>query len=181
MDTLVLSRDYQPLAQVTWQDAFTYLLSGKAEVVEEYEDRVVHSAYQTWKIPSIIRFLTKAANLFRRGVKFNRQNVWVRDHGECQYCGDKVRRSEFTYDHVIPRAQGGKTVWENIVVCCIPCNQKKRSRAPEQAGMRLRHAPYRPKVLPGVSSEILSWHDGMPRSWKEWIGSVSYWHGEWEA
>ena len=28
-------------------------------------------------------------------------------------------------DHVIPRDQGGKTSWENIVTSCIKCNSKK--------------------------------------------------------
>ncbi len=40
------------------------------------------------------------------------------------------------------------TVWENIVTSCYPCNDRKGSRTPEQAGMKLR----KPPTLPFVTS-----------------------------
>jgi hypothetical protein len=55
---------------------------------------------------------------------------------------------QLNYDHVVPRRQGGKTVWENIVTCCYTCNGRKRDRTPEQAGMTLLRKPARPHVLP---------------------------------
>lgn len=181
MDTLVLSIDYRPLRQVSAAEAIAELLKGRAEVVESYEDRYVVGCENVWTMPSIIRFITKASGWgFRKGVKFSRQNIWIRDKGRCGYCGVKVTRSEFTYDHVIPRAQGGKTIWENIVGCCIPCNQHKRARTPEQARMTLLHKPYKPKVLPGVTTECLSWSETMPDSWKQFVTDVGYWHGKLE-
>jgi hypothetical protein len=35
---------------------------------------------------------------------------------------------ELTFDHVVPRSRGGKTVWENIVTCCVACNRLKGDR-----------------------------------------------------
>ena len=32
---------------------------------------------------------------------------------------------DLTFDHVIPRSQGGKTNWTNVVAACRPCNFKK--------------------------------------------------------
>ena len=48
---------------------------------------------------------------------------------------------ELTLDHVIPRSRAGETTWENLVACCHPCNNRKGSRTPEEAGMRLARAP----------------------------------------
>ena len=81
----------------------------------------------------------------KKGVKFSRENVYTRDHGMCQYCSRKIPRTEATYDHVTPRRLGGLTRWENIVIACIECNRDKGGRTPEQAGMKLRQKPVKPK------------------------------------
>lgn len=173
---LVLNRSYMPLGKVSWQEAFGMVFSGRAEVVEEYADRVVRSAKQTFNVPSIIRFLSKASTIFKRkGVKFNRRNMYIRDSGSCQYCGVNVSLAEFTFDHVIPRSQGGGTSWGNIVVCCQPCNHHKADRTPEQAKMRLRSKPVKPKSLPGDGPRHMAWDTHMPESWKDYLGSVRYW------
>lgn len=91
----------------------------------------------------------------------------------CQYCGDKVPLSKYTMDHVLPRAQGGVTKWENIVVSCLPCNQDKGNRTPERANMRLRSKPVRPTNL----RQQFSWLDkNVPESWRAYL----YWHTELE-
>ena len=38
-----------------------------------------------------------------------------------------------TFDHVVPRSQGGATTWENVVIACAPCNRQKGGRTPAQA------------------------------------------------
>ena len=88
-----------------------------------------------------------------------------------------MRRDEFTYEHVVPRVLGGKTSWENVVVACVSCNQKKAGRTPAQAGMRLLSIPVKPKKLPNVPREI-HFTDGMPESWKSWLRDAVYWGGE---
>ncbi len=52
-----------------------------------------------FRMPSIVRFVHKVSGIFRKGVKFNRKNVWLRDKGTCQYCGVKTSMSEFTSNH----------------------------------------------------------------------------------
>src|SRR2546430_13419081 len=47
------------------------------------------------------------------------------------YCGRRLPRSDLNLDHVIPRAMGGKTTWENVVCSCIPCNLRKGGRSEE--------------------------------------------------
>jgi 5-methylcytosine-specific restriction endonuclease McrA len=59
---------------------------------------------------------------------------------KCAYCGKPAK----TVDHVRPKAQGGKTKWDNTVSACFPCNNKKDNRTPEQANMKLLWEPYEP-------------------------------------
>ena len=175
MDVLVLNKSYMPLGRISWRDAFGMVFTGRAEVVEEYTDWLVRSAKEIFRVPSIIRFLSKASCVFkRRGVKFNRKNVYLRDKGECQYCGKTVGMADFTYDHVVPKSQGGKTRWENIVVSCIRCNHHKADRTPEQAKMKLIRKPVRPSEPPG-SFPHLKWDEHMPESWKDYLASAQYW------
>ena len=179
METLVLDTSYIPVARVHWQRAITLLFQGKVEIIEEYEDKEIKSVTFSMKMPSIVRFL-RALKGKKKAIKFSRENVYTRDKGTCQYCGLKVARPEATYDHVTPRAQGGTTVWENIVICCVPCNQKKGNRTPAQAGMRLLSTPVRPKKLPDHMRLTVQWRPGMPPSWRDWLASHSYWNGELE-
>ena len=179
METLVLSAGYEPVARVSWQRAVTLLWEGKVEVVEEYQDRVIRSVTLEIKIPSVIRFL-RAVRGRKRAIKFSRENVYVRDRRSCQYCSRIVPRHEATYDHVLPRSQGGKTVWENVVICCVPCNQKKGGRTPHQARMRILSTPVKPATLPERLRVTIGWQPGMPKVWRNWIRDFSYWNGELE-
>jgi len=177
METLVLSQSYEPVARVSWQRAITLVFEGKVEVVEEYDDWKVHSCTLEFKVPSVIRFL-KGIFGRKRAVKFSRENVYTRDKGRCQYCACKVTRAESTYDHVTPRSQGGQTRWENIVISCVPCNQKKGGRTPDQAKMKLLSFPVKPKKLPDTVRLTFVYQKNMPESWKTWLRDVAYWNGE---
>ena len=91
------------------------------------------------KLPSVIAL--------RQFVKpseypaFTRFNLFLRDRFSCVYCGS---RKELTFDHVVPRAQGGRTTWENVATACAPCNLKKGGRTPRQASMHIEREPIRP-------------------------------------
>lgn len=181
METLVLDSSYQPVDKVPWQRAITLYFQGKVEIVEEYSNQDLRSVTFAIKMPSVVRFF-KALRGKRKVVKFSRENVYTRDKGRCQYCGNAVARAEFTYDHVLPRSQGGKTEWTNIVCSCVPCNQKKQNRTPEKAGMRLHNVPVKPKKLPETVHLTFTWREGMPDTWRSWlrdaVRDMTYWHGE---
>ena len=178
MHTLVLNQSYMPINCVPAVRALKWVLSGRVEVVEEYEGvEVFSAALEAFAVPSIVRFSHRIVGMFRRGVKFNRKNVWLRDKQKCQYCGHRVALDDFEFEHVIPKSQGGKTRWENIVVACTGCNQRKRNRTPEQAGMRLLQRPVRPKHLPGtfIPKRGLDLATA-PESWQDYVGSYLYWN-----
>ncbi len=171
MQTLVLSQAMEPVKIVSWQRAVTLLFLGKVEVLEEYDQNIRHPTY-VLKMPAVVRLL-QAFRRDKKAVKFSRVNIYGRDKYRCQYCGCKLSISLATYDHVIPRAQGGKTEWTNIVTACEACNSKKANRTPEQAGMKLRVTPVRPVAVPIMTLRIGS---DPPEAWRDYI----YWTGELE-
>lgn len=177
MDVLVLDVSYQPIDRVPWQEAICKWFKGLAEIVDSYEDREIRSVTLQMKMPSVIRLL-KNIGKRNKAVKFSRENVYTRDKGKCQYCGCKVTRAEITYDHVVPRTAGGKTCWENVVISCQPCNQKKGGRTPQQAKMRLITEPVKPKSLPDTVRLTFCYQKGMPESWKSWLYDIRYWHSQ---
>ena len=78
---------------------------------------------------------------------------------------------ELNYDHVIPRTRGGRTVWENIVSSCYPCNDRKGGRTPEEAGMRLRKKPFKPSSLP-VTPVLTTIRSEVPEAWLPYCGGL---------
>lgn len=179
MDTLVLSRTWEPDRIITWQDAMSLFFAGRVEIIEEYEDRFVRSVSVKFNMPCVVRFVSGIR--FRNGkLKFSRQNVYARDKGECQYCGIDVPRHESTFDHVIPRCMGGKTTWDNIVISCLPCNQRKGGRTPKQARMALRNKPVRPKRLTDIDRIRFDKSKDIPVQWKDYVPSLRYWNVELE-
>ena len=180
MDTLVLSPSYEPINQISWKAAVLAVLGDRPiEVLEYYEDREVRSVTFAMKVPAVIRYLAGKC-IRKRGVRFSRENVYTRDKGRCQYCGINVARPEATYDHVKPRAQGGPTRWENIVIACVPCNQHKGGRTPEQAGMFLMTKPAKPKYLP-ETLRLSFTKANVPGQWRDYLRNVVYMHGELET
>src|SRR3954468_5556068 len=127
---LVLNADFQPLnyfplSLFNWEDAIKAVVRGSHLVVAEY-DHVVRSPSVAMRLPSVIALRDYVRPSGR--VAFTRFNVFLRDRFRCQYCGKKFPTSELTFEHVIPRAAGGTTAWDNIVAACDPCNLKKGSR-----------------------------------------------------
>jgi 5-methylcytosine-specific restriction endonuclease McrA len=168
--TLVLSQGYEPIKIVSWQRAITLLFLGKVEVIEEY-DRDIKSTSVVIKIPAVVRLLD-AFRRHRKPVKFSRVNIFGRDRYTCQFCGVQKPVGQLTYDHVVPRAHRGKTVWTNIVTACEACNRKKANRTPEQAGMRLLAQPTQPTAIPTLVITVSK--ESMPDAWRDYL----YWTGE---
>ena len=168
--TLVLTAGYEPIKVVSWQRAITLLTLGKVEVIEEY-DQDIRSQTIIFKMPAVVRLL-RAFRRHQKKVKFSRVNIYARDKYRCQYCATKLPVSELTYDHVVPRARGGKTTWENIVTACVPCNARKADRTPTEAGMRLLTAPVRPKWVPVMTLRLSD--RSAPDAWRDYL----YWTAE---
>lgn len=143
--TLVLNADYTPISivplhTVDWMDAVKLIYQDKSHLYLSYDDLVINSAKCSYRVPSVLvnaRYVRP-----KRKVEFSRTNVFLRDDFTCQYCGVKSAGSGLTFDHWVPRAEGGKTNWTNIVTACKKCNHKKQTQ--NQKRWKPRKAPYRP-------------------------------------
>jgi 5-methylcytosine-specific restriction endonuclease McrA len=190
---LVLNRNYQPVHVTSVRRAFVLLYLGAARVIDQQyrtfdfeswsalaatatDKDVVHTASRVIRVPRVI-LLQLYDRMPSTKVRFSRLNIYARDDNTCQYCGRKLPRSHLNLDHVVPRALGGRTTWENVVCCCVPCNLKKGPRTPEQASMRLLHTPERPKWNPTFRT---AGGKVRYREWLPFLGMVdaSYWNTE---
>ncbi len=145
---LVLNADYQPLSYFPlslwpWQDVVKAVFLDRVNVVAEY-DREVRSPSWRMRLPSVVSLKAYAPSVGRPA--FTRFNVFLRDGFRCQYCDQRQRSEELTFDHVVPRSRGGATTWENVVTACATCNARKGNRAAAECGMKPRQAPRRPSA-----------------------------------
>lgn len=172
MDTLVLSAMYEPLGSVGWRRAMGLWLGGRVDLVESYPDRLVRTVRTTYPVPAVVRFQVATR---RRGpmIRFCRENVYARDQGVCQYCGRRLPKTGATFDHVVPRSVGGATSWDNIVTACIPCNQRKANRTPEQAQMGLLARPVEPRYGTGLSRLLIERQGAVPVAWRAYLPDLS--------
>lgn len=139
---LVLNATYEPLCVVPVRRAVVLVLREKAEILHA-GDQEFHSERTTMAVPSVIRLTYFVRVPFRARASLNRRAVFARDGHGCQYCGAPAEN----IDHVVPRSQGGKHVWENVVASCRPCNSRKEARLAHEVGLVLRKRPVAPKEL----------------------------------
>ena len=136
---LVLNASYEPINICAARRAIVLVLKGVA-TAEEQSHITVRSAVQSMRLPSVIR-LTGYRRIPHQTRALSRKNILIRDRFTCQYCSRTLPSGELTLDHVIPRSRAGETAWENLVACCHDCNNRKGSRTPEEAEMRLVRPP----------------------------------------
>jgi len=135
---LVLNASYEPLNITTWRRAMVMVLKGKAPGLEHDPSRAVRPDLLQ---PTVIR-LRQFVRVPYRPLPLTRRNVFQRDGHRCQYCGSG--KEPLSIDHVLPRSRGGADSWDNVTTACLPCNVRKGSRTPREAGMPLRREPHRP-------------------------------------
>lgn len=176
---LVLNADFRPLSYFplstwNWQDAVKAVFLDRVSVLSEYE-REVRSPSFSIRLPSVIALRDFVPSA--RMPAFTRFNVFLRDCFTCQYCAARRGAPELTFDHVTPRARGGRTSWENVVTACSACNLRKGSKLPKECQMFPRNAPRRP-----TSWELQDKGRAFPPNYlhESW-GDFLYWDSELES
>ncbi len=160
---LVLNATYEPINVCSVRRAATLLLKERAELIERREGILLHWATDAMPLPEVIR-LQRYAPVPRatRTRRITRRAIFARDGWSCQYCDAP---GELTIDHVIPRAKGGESTWENVVACCAPCNRRKGDMLPRVAGMIPRTTPRAPH--PDVFIQVAV--PEPPPAWERWM------------
>jgi 5-methylcytosine-specific restriction endonuclease McrA len=159
MRTLVLNAGYEPLAVVSFKRALVLVMNEKATIVECDQAHPVSAASGFWERPSVI-VLTRYVRIPRsRAVPVSRRGVLRRDEHRCCYCG----KSANTIDHVLPRSRGGRDTWDNLVACCLRCNNVKGDHTPGEMGWNLLFKPRMPQgqtwVMRGVEKPLPQWDE----------------------
>lgn len=123
-------------------------------------DRSIRTPHREIRIPTVV-VCSKYRSIPMKKFKCTAKNIYARDAGVDQYTGKKLGPGEWNVDHVIPRSRGGKTTWENVVICSRKINSDKGNSLNEEIGLKLIRQPKEPKPMVGILSgqrEVLS-HD----------------------
>ncbi len=157
--TLVLNAGYEPLAVVSFKRALVLVMNQKATVIAADADNPVWGSTGAWDRPSVIILRNYVRIPSGRSVPVSRRGVLRRDNHRCAYCGTTAS----TIDHVMPRSRGGKDSWENLVACCLKCNNIKGDRTPDEMRWSLRTTPRAPHgttwLVRGVERALPVWEE----------------------
>lgn len=169
---LLLNQSYEAVSLISQERAIVLWYSGKVTIVAE-RDITWRSMSVAIKVPSVVRLVNYVRGLtgLRNIIKMTRKNILLRDTYTCQYCGKQGTPATLNIDHIIPKAQGGKSEWTNLVAACIPCNSEKDCKTPKQAKMALRKIPSKPDFLVFTIHRHIK---NIPEDWRDYL----YWNVE---
>ncbi|MFA5790753.1 MAG: HNH endonuclease [Caldisericia bacterium] len=195
-EVLVLNRNFYAIHVAHWQHAMSLLFKEHAYVIDNdfqkwnfsewvelskmmdnHPAGYIHTVSLKIAIPEVIA-LSLYDELPVTDVKFTRKNIYRHYAHKCCYCGNKFGTEDLNLDHVLPSSRGGETNWANIVLSCIPCNTKKGSHTPAEAGLKMFYQPSKPAWHPSYCLGIKT-HINICESWKKFINKI-YWDGELE-
>ncbi len=176
---LVLNADFRPLSYFplslwSWQDSVKAVFLDRVNIVSLY-DHVVRSPSFEIRLPSVIALKEYVPSA--RRPAFTRFNVFLRDRFCCQYCGAAFPTHELTFDHVVPRCKGGRTIWTNVVTACSSCNLRKGSHMPRECGMHPLTRPFQPSAFQLQENGRAFPPGFLHESWRDFL----YWDSELEA
>jgi 5-methylcytosine-specific restriction endonuclease McrA len=178
--TLVLNADLAPFDVVDWKSAIKASVRGSAFAVAEHAT-LMHSPSTTMAVQSVL--VRRRYVQTDRIAPLTRQNMFLAyaefdgeiQRWRCALCGKRATKAELTFDHVIPRAKGGRTVWGNLCLSHAFCNSRKGHRLLAEAGMQL-HIPLRAPTERQIRAAAV--REGMrdaPKDWQDFL-SEAYWN-----
>lgn len=140
---LLLNADYMPLNKISIKKAVRLISKQKVEIIKHSGEKIHEKMYR----PQIVRLLQSINHLYNKKIPWSKQNIFIRDEFNCQYCGIKLTHKTATIDHIIPKSKGGKNSWLNTVCSCISCNTVKANKNLEDTNLVLVKKPRIPNLL----------------------------------
>ena len=198
-NVLVLNKGYKAISVVSVLDAISSVYTGKSVFVDtdyieykwndwadkklvdldtahKYPDSHIKMGWYGIQVPQVM-ILKNYSKVPQQSVRLTRRNLYIRDGGRCCYTGKRLKTSEITIDHVIPRCKGGKNTWQNLVISSLAANTKKGGRTPQQADMKLLKTPSLPKWNPIYITGIRN----CPQSWKNFLNTQNWDECYWDV
>ncbi|MDX6530137.1 MAG: hypothetical protein QOH41_2427 [Blastocatellia bacterium] len=165
---LLLSAAYEPIGVIEMVRSVLLVWKGAAQIVEIDPTRVLRSQHATHEVPSVVR-LVHYIDIRKRRRESGRQRfrIFVRDKFRCQYCAKKFQPAHLTLDHIIPRSKDGPDDPENLAASCVPCNQRKGNRTPDEARMPLLATPSALRY--GLDRAMLAHYADSRPEWKPYL------------
>lgn len=143
---IALDHLYLPMVEISRRKALKACATGRAHILDLATWAAVPLQDAAGRPFQVVVFpRAKAVSETRLGTGRGFAAVHRRDGHRCQY-DDCTARGD-TLDHVVPRAQGGRSTYQNLVSCCSACNSRKGDRTPEQAGMKLKRPIRSPRAV----------------------------------
>lgn len=183
---LVLNADGRPLS--TWPlsvisslDAVHDWYRDRVAIIETWPDAYFRSPSTTIAVPKVV--MVREYAHVSGDPKFCRRSVFLRDRYCCQYCGESFSSHDLTFDHVVPRAKGGKTTWDNILTACVRCNSAKQDMDANYSGRKCQ-GQMRPLKVPRrpTAAELLrAGLEFLPNDLRENFGDFLYWNSPLDA
>lgn len=165
MRTLVLNAGYEPLAVVSFKRALVLVMNDKATIIAHDVGHPVWGSSGPWQRPSVIILRRYVRIPSGRNMPVSRRGVLRRDGHRCAYCGTNAN----TIDHVLPRSRGGADSWENLVACCLRCNNAKSDRTPAEMGWSMRVKPR----VPHGSTWLVRGVERAEPDWDEYLAPAA--------
>ncbi len=152
-----LSPIKMPIQTLDFEQAIRRVISDNCYVILSY-DRDILTAnphgldkYNLRKWPSVIA----RKQYLKRSISpaCTKHGIYVRDIGQCQYCGIRITQSEKTMEHYVPIVRGGKFTWDNILLACKTCNSAKGD-SPATGRWKPLKKPHKPDYWELVAKEL---------------------------
>jgi hypothetical protein len=169
---LKLNKNWQPFYIDTGVEAIVNLYKGTVKAINiEYDENGDPSNFEPLDWDKWIKLPVKSNHFFVSTIKgrfripsvvvcenyskipikrkkLNKQTLFERDRGRCQYSGRKLTYKNATIDHVFPKSKGGHHAWDNVVLAHRDVNHKKGNFTLEEAGLTLLKKPSEPRPVP---------------------------------
>lgn len=142
-DFMSRKREQRVRAMKRWRAKNADALREYMAAYREANRGAITEQYRKWRIANADRVTEK--NQRRRARLLNafvapvdREQIWVRDKGACQLCGQPIDRTlawphplSMTIDHIHPLALGGTHEPSNVQLAHAVCNSRKCDRVDE--------------------------------------------------
>jgi hypothetical protein len=157
--TLLLNSDNTVSNVISYRDSITGWLTNKYHVISYYDETIRSAGGQEFSIPAVV--ISSAYNR-RKKIRCTSYNLYLRDSGRCLYCLKKIKFSEMTKDHIIPKIKGGKSNWTNLASACSSCNSRKADKL------------WTPKIKAWEPTNIIQLYkvSDMPKEWEPYAVST---------
>lgn len=163
---LVLNANWTPINEISPAEAFSMMSSDAATALNTDDKCFTPTKLADWmklairegdesigtsrgpvRVPRVIIAVNWKKVVLKK-PRLSMKALVERDGDTCAYTGKKLKPSERSMEHIVPKSKGGKKEWKNIVLAHRDVNSKRGNKSLEEAGLKLKKKPEEPKAVP---------------------------------